>query len=202
MTRVKVCGITRLEDATLAADLGASAIGFIFWPGSRRAIAPARAAEIASALPPSIVCVGVFVDQPVEEMQAIATRVPLGAIQLHGSETPEVATALLQPVVKAVAVTEAFDPASLDAWPSAVTVLLDAHDPLKRGGTGRTIDWSLAARAARRRPVMLSGGLNPANVREAIEIVRPYAVDLSSGVESSPGIKDPAKLRELFANVV
>lgn len=200
-TRVKVCGITRVEDAMLAAELGASAIGFIFWKHSARFITPERAADIAAALPASIVCVGVFVDQPIEEMRNIARQVPLGAVQLHGAETQQVAAALLPPVIKAVPVSDEFDPASLDAWPSAVTVLLDAHDPVKRGGTGRTIDWSLAARAAERRPVMLSGGLHPDNVREAVEMVRPYAVDLSSGVESAPGIKDPAKLRALFGSL-
>ena len=200
-TRVKVCGITRVEDATLAADLGASAIGFIFWPRSARFIPPARAAAIAAALPPSIVCVGVFVDQPLQDMQSIASQVPLGAVQLHGVETPEVAAALMQPVIKAVPVIDDFDPASLDVWPPAVTVLLDAHDPVRRGGTGRTIDWSVAARAARRRPVMLSGGLTPENVREAVEAVRPYAIDLSSGVETAPGVKDPARLRALFENL-
>ena len=200
-TRVKVCGITRVEDAMLAAELGASAVGFIFWPRSPRFVPPTRAAEIAAALPPSIVCVGVFVDQPVEEMQAIGSSVPLGAVQLHGSETAAVAAALMQPVIKAVPVTCEFDPASLDVWPSPVTVLLDAHDPVKRGGTGRPIDWSLAAQAAARRPVMLSGGLTPENVRDAIDAVRPYAIDLSSGVEASPGIKDPARLRALFRNL-
>lgn len=200
-TRVKVCGITRLEDATLAADLGVSAIGFVFWRGSPRFVEPARAAEIAAAIPASVVCVGVFVDQAVEQMETIASQVPLGAVQLHGSETPEVAAALMQPVIKAVPVTNGFDPQMLDVWPRSVTVLLDAHDPVKRGGTGRTIDWSRAAAAARRRPVMLSGGLNPDNVRAAVEAVRPYAVDLSSGVESAPGIKDPARLRALFANL-
>ena len=202
MTRVKVCGITRADDAVLAADLGASAIGFIFWPRSARYVEPQRAREIAAALPRTVVCVGVFVDQPVEEMREIAAYVPLGAVQLHGSESTAIAAALIQPVIKAIPVGDGFDPASLDAWPSPVTVLLDAHDPVSRGGTGRTIDWTLAAAAAKRRPVMLSGGLNPQNVGRAIETVRPYAIDLSSGVESAPGIKDAGKLRELFANVV
>ena len=200
-TRVKVCGITRVEDAVLAAELGASAVGFIFWPRSPRFVRPARAAEIVATLPASVVCVGVFVDQPLEEMQTIASEVPLGAVQLHGSETVAVAEALLQPVIKAVPVTTEFDPASLDAWPSAVTVLLDAHDPVKRGGTGRPIDWSLAAQAAARRPLMLSGGLTAENVRDAIHTVRPYAIDVSSGVEASPGIKDPARMRALFRNL-
>lgn len=198
MTRVKVCGVTRVEDATLAADLGASAIGFIFWPKSPRYVDPETARAIAAALPRTVVCVGVFVDQPIEDMQRIASGVPLGALQLHGAESPRVAAALLQPVIKALPVTHGFAPESLDVWPSEVTVLLDAHDPVKRGGTGRTIDWRSAAAAAARRPIMLSGGLTPENVREAIETVRPYAIDVSSGVETSPGIKDPAKLHVLF----
>lgn len=201
MTRVKICGITRTEDALLAAELGASAIGFIFWPGSQRYIEPERAREIAGALPREVVCVGVFVDQPVEHMREVAARVPLGAVQLHGSESTEVADALMQPVIKAVAVKAGFVPSSVDEIPAGLTVLLDAHDPVKRGGTGRAINWSLAAQVARRRPIMLSGGLNPTNVRQALYIVRPYAVDLASGVESSPGVKDPHKLRQLFEAV-
>ena len=198
MTRVKICGITRAEDALLAAELGASAIGFIFWPGSARFIAPERAAEIAAQLPSRIVCVGVFVDQTVEHMREVAAQVPLGAIQLHGNEPPEVTTRLLQPVIKAVPVAAGFMPESVESIPSAVTVLLDAHDPVKRGGTGRAINWSLAATVARRRPVMLSGGLNPINVRQALYMVRPYGIDLASGVESAPGVKDPDKLKQLF----
>ena len=199
--RVKICGITRAEDAQLAAELGASAIGFIFWPGSARFIDPARAAAIAAGLPPAVVCVGVFVDQPVAHIREVAAAVPLGAIQLHGNEPLEVAEALLQPVIKAVPVSDGFSVETVDGIPEAITVLLDAHDPVKRGGTGRPINWSLAATAARRRPVMLSGGLNPANVRQAVYMVRPYAIDLASGVESAPGIKDPEKLRALFRNI-
>jgi phosphoribosylanthranilate isomerase len=145
-----------------------------------------------------VATVGVFVDQPLDEMRRIAEQAGLSAIQLHGNEPAAVAHALLQPVIKAVAVTASFVPESIDAWPEDVTVLLDAHDPVRRGGTGRTIDWSLAAAAASRRPVFLSGGLTPANVREAIERVRPYGVDVSSGVEAAPGVKDPARLRALF----
>ena len=197
-TRVKICGVTRTADAVLAAELGAAAIGFIFWPQSRRYIAPERAAGIAAALPPHVVTVGVFVDQDVEHMRDVAAQVPLGAIQLHGDEPVDLAGALMQPVIKAVAVTDAFSPDTVDAIPAPVTVLLDAHDPVKRGGTGRSIDWSLAAAVAARRPVILSGGLNAANIREAIAVVRPYGVDLASGVESAPGIKDETKLRELF----
>jgi phosphoribosylanthranilate isomerase len=198
MTRVKICGVTRIDDALLAADLGAAVIGLVFWPGSPRFIDPSRAREIAAALPAPVTTVGVFVDQPLDDIRRIAERVGLSAIQLHGDEPAHLARALLQPVIKAVAVRPGFVPESVDAWPEEVTVLLDAHDPAKRGGTGTTIDWSLAAAAAARRPVFLSGGLNPQNIGDAVERVRPYAVDLSSGVESSPGIKDPAKLQALF----
>ena len=201
MTRVKVCGVTRVEDALLAAELGASAIGFVFWPRSPRFIDPGRAASIARELPPLITTVGVFVDQPIEEVRRIAQRVPLMAVQLHGNEPIEYARQLLQPVIRAVAVDDQFTMSSVDVIPAEITVLLDAHDPVRRGGTGRTIDWTAASQAAARRPVFLSGGLNPANIAEAIARVHPYGVDLSSGVESSPGVKDAARLRALFEAV-
>ena len=197
-TRIKICGITRADDALLAAQLGASAIGFIFWPGSSRFIDPARAREIVTMLPANVLPVGVFVDQPASDVQAVGKQVGLGAIQLHGHESIDYALRLMEPVIKAVPVTDAFDIAALDDIPDSITVLLDAHDPVKRGGTGRTIDWTLAARAAARRPVMLSGGLNPGNVRAAVDAVRPYGIDLSSGVESSPGVKNHDSLRALF----
>jgi phosphoribosylanthranilate isomerase len=196
--RIKVCGITRAQDACLAAELGASAIGFIFWPGSPRCIEPSRAVEIAEALPSSVTTVGVFVDEAIERVKDIGAAVNLGAVQLHGREPIEYIDAVMQPVIKAVAVDDQFEPESLDSFPPEVTVLLDAHDPVRRGGTGRTIDWSVASAAAARRPLFLSGGLTPLNVGEAIRCVRPYGIDVSSGVESAPGIKDPRKLRELF----
>jgi phosphoribosylanthranilate isomerase len=198
MTRIKVCGITRMEDAILSAELGAAAIGFVFWPGSPRFVDADRAAAIVRSLPSRVTAIGVFVDQPVDEVQRVATRVPLAAIQLHGSEPLAYAQRLLQPVIKAVPVGETFAAESLDAIPAEITVLLDAHDPVRRGGTGQRIDWTAAASAAARRPVFLSGGLNPNNIADAIARVRPYGVDLSSGVETSPGIKDPSKLRDLF----
>ncbi|HXG55378.1 MAG TPA: phosphoribosylanthranilate isomerase [Vicinamibacterales bacterium] len=196
--RVKICGITRGDDAQLAAELGASALGFVFWPQSPRFVEPDRARDIIASLPPAVIPIGVFVDQPATHVREIATRVGLGAVQLHGHESVEYAVALMEPVIKAVAVGEAFTAAALDTIPDAITVLLDAHDPVRRGGTGRTIDWTLAAEAAARRPVVLSGGLNPDNVRDAVRAVRPYAIDLSSGVESSPGVKDHDRLRALF----
>ena len=199
MTRVKVCGITREEDAQLAAQLGATAIGLVLWPGSPRHVDAHRARAIVEALPSHVMAVGIFVNQPLDEVRRAADIAALGAVQLHGDEPLEYAQALLQPVVKAVPVTRGFDAAALGAWPPEITVLLDAHDPVRRGGTGATIDWSLAARAAARRPVLLSGGLTPENVAEAISQVRPYGIDLSSGVERAPGIKDPERLRALFA---
>lgn len=199
--RVKVCGICRLEDAELAVSLGASAVGFIFWPESPRYCEPDRAQAIAAQLPPQITLVGVFVDQPVEHVIQIATHVPLGAVQLHGSESLADFDRVRQPLIKAVPVTDDLDPSAVDALPDGVTVLLDAHDPVRRGGTGRTIDWNLAAAVAARRRTILSGGLNAANVREAITAVRPHMIDVSSGVESAPGRKDAGKLEAFFAAI-
>jgi phosphoribosylanthranilate isomerase len=199
--RVKVCGICRSEDAQLAVTLGASAIGFIFWPSSPRFCDPAHAQEIAAQLPPLITTVGVFVDQPVSHVIDIADRVSLGAIQLHGGEAVEKFRRVRQPLIKAVAVTGALVPEEVDRLPEDVTVLLDAHDPIRRGGTGRTIDWTTAAQVAARRRTILSGGLHSGNVREAIACVRPHMVDVSSGVESAPGVKDAGKLQAFFAAV-
>jgi phosphoribosylanthranilate isomerase len=199
MTLVKICGITRLEDARLAVELGASAIGFVFWPSSPRYIPPSRAAEIVEALPPRVASIGVFVDQTRNFVWNAAEQVGLTALQLHGAETPAFAAALPRPVIKAVPVTADFSLEAVMEIPRSITVLLDAHDPVRRGGTGATIDWSVAAAVAWRRPIFLSGGLHAGNIREAIARVNPHAVDISSGVESAPGIKDPAKLRALFA---
>jgi phosphoribosylanthranilate isomerase len=197
--KVKICGVRRVEDALLAAELGASAVGLVFWPGSPRFIDPYRARPIVAALPPFVTAVGVFVDQPEDYVAGVAGLVKLGAVQLHGQEPPEFYARLRYRVIKAIPVTARFDQALLDSVPARATVLLDAHDPVRKGGTGRTIDWSSAGTAARRRPVILSGGLTPENVVESIDAVHPYAVDVSSGVEASPGIKDHVKLRALFA---
>jgi len=200
-TRVKICGICRAGDAARAVELGASAIGFIFWPGSPRCIAPAQAREIAAQLPADVTAIGVFVDQPAAYVAEVARVVALGAVQLHGSESIEAFAEIRQPLIKAVQVSEGFQTSTIDGLPASVTVLLDAHDPIRRGGTGRTIDWTLAAAVARQRPTILSGGLTAANVAEAIARVQPLMVDVSSGVESAPGRKDPDKLREFFAAV-
>ena len=200
--RVKICGIRRLEDARLACELGADAIGFVFWPESPRFIDPHRAREIVSQLPPFVTPVGVFVNQSVDYVSAVAGVAKLGAVQLHGDEPLAPYERSPLRIIKAVAVTEAFDVESaLAAVPSRVTVLLDAHDPIQRGGTGRPVDWKIAATVASIRPIALSGGLTAENVAEAVSEVNPYAVDVSSGVESAPGVKDANALRRFFAAV-
>jgi phosphoribosylanthranilate isomerase len=200
-TRVKVCGITRQEDAWLAVELGADAVGFVFWPGSPRCVDPAKAAAIARGLPPFVTCVGVFVSQPLDDIRGVARAAGLGAIQLHGEEPAEMWAKVPGACIKAIGVGEAFDVASLSGWPVSVLPLLDVHDPARRGGTGRAVDWTVAAAAARVRPVVLAGGLRPENVEDAIQRVHPYAVDVSSGVEREPGIKDAVRLRAFFEGV-
>ncbi len=201
-TRVKVCGITREADAALAVELGADAVGLVFWPHSPRAVTAADAERIVHALPPFVTAVGVFVNQPLDEVADVAARVGLGVIQLHGDEAIETWSRLPVACVKAVGVDETFDPTMLSTWPSTVTPLLDVRDPVRRGGTGRRIDWALAAQAARIRPIILAGGLRPDSVGAAIAEVRPFAVDVSSGVEAEPGVKDPVRMREFLAAVL
>ena len=201
MVKIKVCGITRHGDAMLAADLGASAIGFVFWPDSPRYVEPGAAAEIASRLPADVAPVGVFVDASTDEVRRIAATVGLAAVQLHGSESAEVYRGLPYRVIKAVSVRGAATAAAVDAVPDEMTVLLDAHDPVRKGGTGQTVDWSVAATIAARRRLFLAGGLRRDNVREAVRVVRPYGIDVSSGVESDPGHKDARRLRAFFEEV-
>jgi phosphoribosylanthranilate isomerase len=201
MLRVKICGIRRVEDALLAAQLGAWGVGFVFWQGSPRFIDPYRAKTICRVLPPWVVPVGVFVDQPPDYVSAVASLIQLGAVQLHGNETLEAIEQLPHRVIKSVAVTSDFDATCIDGFPDRVGVLLDAHDPNRHGGTGTTVDWSKAAAAARRRRVLLAGGLRPENVRQAVDAVRPFGIDVSSGVERAPGVKDHDRMRALFAAV-
>jgi phosphoribosylanthranilate isomerase len=196
MIRVKICGITNVEDARLAVALGASAIGMVFWPESPRYVETVRAREIVEALPPFVTAVGVFVDQ--EDARRIAGKAGLHVLQFHGDEPATAYRDAPLPVIKAIAVRDRSAVEAAAAVPRGATVLLDAHDPDKRGGTGKRIDWAVAAEIAARRPVILSGGLNATNVVEAIAAVHPAAIDVSSGVESAPGRKDPAKLREFF----
>jgi phosphoribosylanthranilate isomerase len=195
---VKICGITRKEDALVAAELGANALGFVFWPGSPRCVDPGAARAIVRALPEKVVAVGVFVDQPAEQVEAISREVGLGAVQLHGSETAEYCAGLTLPVIKAMAAGASFCPATIARWPASVMVLLDADDPDKKGGTGMAADWKAAAEVAGARRIILAGGLTPDTVADAIRFVRPFGVDVSSGVESRPGIKDPGRLRRFL----
>jgi phosphoribosylanthranilate isomerase len=196
---MKFCGITRVEDAWAAADLGAAAIGFVFAPSSPRAIAPEAARAIAATLPPFLQRVGVFVDLPIADVRRIADAVGLDAVQLHGRETPADAAAWPR-VIKALARDR--DPlVEAAAWPETVTLLVDAATGDAPGGTGQLADWPAAAALARQRRLVLAGGLTAENVGDAIAIVRPYAVDVSSGIEVRPGEKSVARMRA-FARAV
>jgi phosphoribosylanthranilate isomerase len=192
---VKICGVTRIDDALASVEAGANAIGFVFWPKSPRFIDPYRARAIVRALPPFVTAVGLFVNQPREFVMGVASLVHLGAVQLHGDETPQFAASISVPVIKALPVDRAA------AWPAGATLLLDVHDPVQRGGTGRTVDWSAAAAVAATRRVLLAGGLTPDNVADAIAGVRPFGIDVSSGVERAPGIKDSQRIKALFEAV-
>jgi phosphoribosylanthranilate isomerase len=195
---VKICGITSMQDAEAAVEAGAASLGFVFWPKSPRFIDPHRARAIVSNLPPFVVPVGVFVNQPAAHVRGVAALVRLGAVQLHGEEDLLYVASMDYPVIKAVSVEDGDETDRIDIWPRRTTLLLDVHDPVTRGGTGRTIDWSAAASIAARRRTLLAGGLTPDNVAQAVARVRPYGIDVSSGVERSPGVKDHARIRALF----
>ena len=199
--KVKVCGMTRYEDARLALDLGAWAIGLVFHPPSPRAIAIEEAAELVARLPPDTLSVGVFVDEPLDRVNRAVERIGLKAVQLHGAETPEYAAAVkVDRVIKAFRVRTGFDDARIDDYPECL-ILLDAHVEGLPGGTGRPFEWDIARKAWERAPIILAGGLNPENVEDAIRTVRPMAVDVSSGVEARPGEKDPERMRRFFEAV-
>jgi phosphoribosylanthranilate isomerase len=191
--RAKICGVTRVEDALLAARLGADAIGLNLWPRSKRCVSLDVAREIARALPPLVVPVGVFVNPSRAEILAAVEGARLGAVQLHGDEAPRDARDLPVPVWKALRLAAPLPLAWLDEWEGVQGFVLDAPDP-GYGGSGRTCDWGVAREAAARVPCLLAGGLTPENVADAIRAVRPWGVDVASGVEASPGVKDPGKL--------
>ncbi|HEY3045629.1 MAG TPA: phosphoribosylanthranilate isomerase [Vicinamibacterales bacterium] len=195
---VKICGITSMQDAEAAVDAGAAALGFVFWGRSPRYIDPHRARAIVASLPPFVVPVGVFVNQPAAHVRGVAALVRVGAVQLHGDEDLLYVAGMDWPVIKAVSIDRADESDQIDIWPRRTTLLLDVHDPVNRGGTGRTIDWSVAATIAARRRTLLAGGLTPDNVAEAVARVQPFGIDVSSGVERSPGVKDHARIRALF----
>ena len=205
--RVKICGITRLEDARLAIELGADALGFNFYEKSPRCLAPAEGWKILRKLPALVSTVGVFVNWDSASVIALAKSLRLSAVQLHGDESAATTTECARhfPVIKAFRTESKFQFTQFQAHNAAASFLLDAATSETKsknyGGTGCLADWKIAKRAATKFPILLAGGLTPENIAEAILTVRSYAVDVASGVESSPGKKDPAKLRAFFAEV-
>jgi len=192
-----VCGITNLEDARLACACGADALGFIFYEKSPRYVTPETAGEIMRRLPPFVCKVGVVVNRSLAEVQALARTLPLNLIQLHGDESAEFCHRLGLPFLKVFRVGDGFEPEVLRRYPAA-GFLLDTYRPNRYGGTGETFDWRVARAARRFGRIVLSGGLNPNNVAEAVRTAQPYAVDVCSGVEAEPGKKDPEALRAFF----
>ena len=203
MIRVKICGLTNLKEALLAAELGAHALGFIFYPKSPRYISPEKAAAIARRLPPFVARVGVFVNEEVEKIEAIKEKVGLDWLQFHGDEAPSLCARFYPRVIKAFRLKSQEDLARLVPYREVSSAfLLDTYVPGVPGGTGQTFDWLLAKRAKDfGLPVILAGGLGPDNVRQAVEEVAPYGLDVNSGVEWAPGRKHPALLRALFARL-
>ena len=198
MVRVKICGISDSATAVVAAEAGADAIGLIFAP-SRRRVTAAQAREIAAALPPFVTKVGVFVDEERGRIEESIAACGLGAVQLHGAEPPEFCAGFRVPVVKAIRVKDASSLEQMTAY-QVDAFLLDTFDASALGGTGRTFDWTLAIQAARTHRTILSGGMTPVNVVEALTRVVPYGVDVSSGVETD-GRKDHAKIRDFIRRV-
>jgi len=203
MVRVKICGITKPEDAKLAADLGAYAIGLNFYENSPRCVTPFAASEVIRRLPPFIATVGIFVNWSNAPIVALCKALRLSAAQLHGDETPQVVDAVARrlPVIKALPIGQGGTAPDFARYRSASAFLLDSPASGQYGGTGTTGNWHMARVAAQTQRIILAGGLTPENVGEAIRIVRPYAVDVASGVEVRPGKKDPAKLRSFFDEV-
>jgi phosphoribosylanthranilate isomerase len=193
--RSKICGITRVEDALVAAEAGADAIGLVFYAKSPRAVSVRQAQAIIAALPPFVTTVGLFVDMPRSELNEILGAVPLDLLQFHGDETPAACEGFARPYIKALRVKSGDDIAEqTERYGNAAGILLDTYVPGIPGGTGAAFDWSLVPQGLRK-PIILAGGLTPDNVRSAIEQVRPYAVDVSGGVEAGKGIKDAQKIR-------
>ena len=203
MVKVKICGITNWADAQRAVKAGVDALGFNFYAPSPRYITPAEARKIVRRLPRRVRAVGVFVNAPVDVTLKIARAADLDILQLHGEETPQTVKALAQffPVVKAFRVHRGFRPAQLARYGAAMAFLLDGFDAEGRGGTGKTFDWRLAREAKRYGPVILAGGITPANAAQAIAAAQPFAIDVCGGVEARPGKEDEGRLRELMRRV-
>jgi phosphoribosylanthranilate isomerase len=202
MIRVKICGITNLEDAHLAIGMGADALGFIFAESPRR-ITPAKAKAIIRSLPPLVKTVGVFVNENPARIKKIKSECGLDLIQLHGDESPEICRDLMPYSIKAFRIQNETDIKNIKRYHGAVrAMLLDTYQKGKAGGTGKIFDWSLALKAKETGiPVILSGGLGPENIQEAISMVDPYAVDINSGIEKQTGKKDPVLMKLLMENI-
>lgn len=200
-TRIKVCGITRPQDAVAAAAAGADAIGMVFYQGSPRAVSVAVATEVMAALPPFVSRVALFLDAPAATVQTVADALWPDALQFHGSESPEYCRAFGLPYIKAVPMGDGNDPrAWAERYPDAAALLLDSHRSGEAGGTGRRFDWA-GDLDGLGLPVIAAGGLDPDNVGAVVRDMRPYAVDVSSGVESAPGIKDHQRMQQFFESV-
>ena len=201
VVRSKICGITRIEDALIAAEAGADAIGLVFYAKSPRAVSIQQARDIVAALPAFVTTVGLFVNASREELSDVLAGVALDLLQFHGDETPAECECYQRPYIKALRVKPGDDIAQLAApYAKARGILLDTYVPGVPGGTGAAFDWSLVP-SGLPQPVILAGGLSAANVQAAIEQVRPYAVDVSGGVEAGKGIKDAAKIRAFMQAV-
>jgi phosphoribosylanthranilate isomerase len=203
MIRVKICGITNWPDARAACDAGANLLGLNFYEKSLRRVSTADAAQIRGKLPAGVEAVGVFVNSGPEEIAALRSFVRFNIAQLHGDEGPDFVSQVVRtvPVIKAFRVDTGFALSAFGGYPEVLAFLLDGMRTGQYGGTGSTTDWALARRAAASHRIILAGGLTPENVHTAICLVRPYAVDVASGVESRPGKKDPAKLQEFVQEV-
>lgn len=200
-TRVKICGLTSGADLAVAAGLGVDAVGLVFYPASPRAVAADVARSLLAALPPFVTSVGLFVDAEPDAVRAVLARVPLDLLQFHGEEPPEYCAAFGRPWLKAIRMRPGADVERIArVYSAAAGLLLDTYHPGAPGGTGRRFDWGLIpARLAPR--IVLAGGLDPANVAEAVRRVRPWGVDVSGGVESAKGVKDPAKMEAFLQGV-
>ena len=194
---LKICGIRNLDNASHAVEQGATALGFVLWPRSPRYVAGDAVARIVAQLPATITTVGVFVNASSDEIARTMEQTNLTAVQLHGDEPAHYAQELAWPILKSVTLATAVEVTA--AWSDDTTLLLDAADIERRGGTGQEVDWAAAAALARARRLVLAGGLTPTNVADAIATVRPYGVDVSSGVEDAPGVKNPEKVAQFLA---
>ena len=197
--KVKICGITNLDDALLSAELGADLLGFIFYPGSKRFISFEHAKEIIAQLPSSVEKVGVFVDHEVNELKSVSKLIGLTAIQLHGSEEQNYIDKITLPVIKGLRVKDDYDFALLNDFRNC-TFLLDAYSEKDLGGTGKSFDWNIIPHELRSK-IILAGGISSENIEYIYKNIKPLAVDLSSSLESSPGKKDMAKLKEFFNKI-